>query len=78
MIDAIITSLDKDNLAATPNSSVDVKTLVGKKIEYIDKNDKKWPGVIIGADDPFVIIKFDEFPTGLGQGQMLQILDTES
>lgn len=78
MIDAIITSLDKDNLAATPNSDVDVKTLVGKKIEYIDKNDKKWPGVIIASEDPFVIIKFDVFPSGLGQGQMLQILDTES
>jgi hypothetical protein len=78
MIDAIVTSLDKDNLAATPNSDVDVRTLVGKRVQYLDKNDKAWPGVVVAADDPFVIIKFDEFPTGLGQGQMLQILDTES
>ncbi len=78
MIDAIITSLDKDNLSATPNSDIDVKTLIGKKVQYVDKNDKVWPGVIVSSDDPFVIVKFDNFPTGLGQGQMLQILDTES
>ena len=78
MIDAIVTSLDKDNLAATPNSDVDVTTLVGKKIQYFDKSDNIWPGVIIAAEEPFVIIKFDKFPTGLGQGQMIQILDTES
>lgn len=78
LIDAIITSLDRDNLAATPNSDVDVKTLVGKKVQYMDKNDKSWPGVVVSSDDPFVIIKFDHFPSGLGQGQMIQILDSES
>jgi hypothetical protein len=78
MIDAVVTSLDHDNLLATPNSDVDVNTLVGKKIQYFDKNDNIWPGVIIAAEEPFVVIKFDTFPTGLGQGQMLQILDTES
>ncbi len=78
MIDAIITSLDRENLAATPNSDVDVKSLVGKSIQYLDKNDKVWPGVVVSSDDPFVIIKFEHFPTGLGQGQMIQILDSES
>ncbi len=78
MIAALGTSLDKDNLSATPNSDVDVNTLIGKKIQYFDKNDNIWPGVIVAAEDPFVIIKFDKFPTGLGQGQMIQILDTES
>lgn len=78
MIDAIVTSLDRDNLAATPSVDVDVSTLVGKKIQYLDKNDNVWPGVVVSAEDPFVIIKFDKFPSGLGQGQMIQILDTES
>ncbi len=78
MIDAIVTSLDKNNLVATPNSDVDVLTLVGKKIQYLDKDDNVYPGVIIAAEDPFVIIKFDKYPSGLGQGQMIQILDTES
>lgn len=78
MIDAIVTSLDRDNLAATPSIDVDVSSLVGKKIQYLDKNDNVWPGVVVSSEDPFVIIKFDKFPSGLGQGQMIQILDTES
>ena len=78
MIDAIVTSLDRENLSATPNSDVDVTTLIGKKVQYLDKNDNAWPGVIVAAEEPFVIIKFDKFPSGLGQGQMLQILDAES
>ena len=78
MIDAIVTALDKENLAATPNSDIDVNKLVGKKIQYLDSSDNLWPGVVIAAEEPFVIIKFDKFPSGLGQGQMLQILDAES
>ena len=78
MIYAIVTSMDKDHLSATPNEDVDLNSLIGKKVQYVDKADKVWPGVINEVDDPFVIVKFDEFPTGLGQGQMLEILDTES
>lgn len=78
MIYAIVTSLDKEHLSATPNEDVDLQSLVGKKVQYVDKGDKIWPGVVVGAEDPFVIVKFDQFPSGLGQGQMLEIFDTES
>ena len=78
MIYAIVTSLDKDHLSATPNENVDLESLVGKKVQYVDKSEKIWPGVIISVEDPFVIVKFDVFPSGLGQGQMLEILDQES
>lgn len=78
MIYAIVTSLDKDHLSATPNEDVDLESLVGKKVQYIDKSEKVWPGVIVSVEDPFVIVKFDVFPSGLGQGQMLEILDQES
>ncbi len=73
-----MTSLDKDHLSATPNEDVDLNSLVGKKVQYVDKSEKVWPGVIASVEDPFVIVKFDEFPSGLGQGQMLEILDQES
>ena len=78
MIYAIVTSLDKDHLSATPNEDVDLNGLVGQKVQYVDKSEKIWPGVITSVEDPFVIVKFDEFPSGLGQGQMLEILDQES
>ncbi len=78
MIYAIVTSLDKEHLSAAPNEDVDLKSLIGKKVQYVDKSEKIWPGVIKSIDDPFVIVAFDEFPSGLGQGQMLEILDKES
>jgi hypothetical protein len=78
MIYAIVTSLDRDHLAATPSDEVDLQTLIGKKVQYVDKSEKAWPGVVVGAEDPFVIVKFEQFPSGLGQGQMLEILDQES
>ncbi len=78
MIYAIVTSLDKDHLSASPNEQVDLESLLGKKVQYIDKSEKVWPGVVASIEDPFVIVKFDQFPSGLGQGQMLEILDQES
>lgn len=75
MLTAIVTSLDHDRLLATPVQMVDLTTLVGKKMRYVDKNDKIWPGVVTGIEDPFVIFKFDEYPSGLGQGQIVEIDD---
>jgi hypothetical protein len=66
--------LDEENLLATPMQPVDLESLIGKKVQYVDKNDKIWPGVIKAVEDPFVIIKLDEFPSGLGQGQIIEIL----
>jgi hypothetical protein len=73
MISAVITSLDKDKLLATPSGNIDPAELVGRKARYLDKNGKIWPGTIRGADDPFVIVAFETFPSGLGQGQLLDI-----
>ena len=67
--------MNKDNLLATPSGDVDLSTLVGRKIRYLDKNDKSWPGKIVSVEDPFVVVKFDEFPMGLGQGQLLDIYE---
>ena len=78
MIYAIVTSLDRDHLSATPSDEVDLNSLIGKKAQYVDKSGKAWPGTVTGAEDPFVIVKFEEFPSGLGQGQMLEIIDEES
>jgi hypothetical protein len=78
MIYAIVTSLDRDHLSASPNEEVDLESLVGKRVQYVDKSEKVWPGVVASVEDPFVIVKFDQFPSGLGQGQMLEILDKET
>ncbi len=52
----------------------DINGLVGKKVQYVDANERVWPGVITGIQDPFIVIKLDKFPSGLGQGQIIEIL----
>ncbi len=75
MIDAIVTSLDKENLLVTPNGNVDFASLVGKRVRYIDNSDRIWRGKIVAAEEPYATVKFEDFPTGLGQGQIVQILE---
>ena len=75
MISAVVTSLDRNYLVATPSGNIDPATLIGRKARYVDKNNKIWPGVITKSDDPFVIIEFEVFPSGLGQGQLIDIME---
>lgn len=75
MIIAIVTSLDENNLLATPSGEIDVAGLVGRKARYLDKNGKIWPATVTGSDEQCVVIKFDNFPTGLGQGQIIEIME---
>ena len=75
MIDAIVTSLDKEKLLVTPNSDVELGSLVGKRVRYRDNSDRIWTGKVTGVEDTYALVAFDRFPSGLGQGQILQILD---
>jgi hypothetical protein len=75
MINAIVTSLNVDNLLVSPTVAVELTALVGKKIRYW-KGDKPYLGKIAGIEDPFLVVKFDEWPYGIGQGQMIEIFET--
>ncbi|MDE1855507.1 MAG: hypothetical protein KGH57_04290 [Candidatus Micrarchaeota archaeon] len=75
MIDAIVTSLDRDNLIVTPSGDADFGSLVGKRVRYRDNSDRIWTGRVVAAEEPYATVKFDAFPTGLGQGQIVQILE---
>ena len=75
MISAIVTSLDEQRLLVTPSENVELQNLLGKKAQYMDKTGKAWPGVVTEIEDPFLVIKFEPFPTGIGQGQIVDIID---
>lgn len=75
MLDAIVTSLGNGTIIATPTSEIDLNVLVGKRARYLDNSDRNWEGTVTGLEDPGVVIKFEKFPTGIGQGQIVQILD---
>ena len=77
MIGAIVTSLDEDHLLVIPSGSTDPEYLVGKAARYVDKSGKVWPATVLSVEDPGVIVKFEKFPSGLGQGQIVDIIEDE-
>ena len=76
IINAIVTSLDQDNFCVSPTSNVDLEELVGRKIQYV-KGEHVYTGKVDHIEYPFLVIKFDEFPTGIGQGQIIEIYEPE-
>ncbi len=77
MIGAIVTSLDEEHLLAIPSGNVELEKLVGKTARYVDKAGKIWPAAVSAVEEPGVIIKFTNFPTGLGQGQIVDIMEDQ-
>ena len=75
MISAIVTSLNKTRLMAAPLDNSDIHELVGRKARYLDKSGRIWPAKVVGTEDQFLVVSFDDFPTGLGQGQILDIME---
>ncbi|MEM0074433.1 MAG: hypothetical protein QW091_02435 [Candidatus Micrarchaeaceae archaeon] len=73
MIDAIVSALENDSVIAIPTENVKLDALVGKNASYTDSSDRNWPGKVVAVQEPGVVVKFDSFPTGLGQGQIMQI-----
>ena len=49
---------------------------MGRKIQYV-KGEHVYTGKVDHIEDPFLVIKFDEFPTGIGQGQIIEIYEPE-
>ena len=75
MISAIVASLDKDNLLISPTTAEDLPSLNGRRIRYVDSSDRIWPGKVVGIEGEFLVVAFDKFPSGLGQGQLIDILE---
>ncbi len=75
MISGIVTSLDEDHLLVIPSGDAVLEELVGKKARYVDKSNKIWKADVYGVEDPGVLVKFVVFPNGLGQGQIMDIME---
>ncbi len=77
MISGIVTSLDEDHLLVIPSGDVTLDELVGKKARYVDKSGKVWKASVYDVEEPGVLVKFEIFPNGLGQGQIMDIIEKE-
>lgn len=76
MTTTIVMAGDHDHLLASPTSGVDINTLVGKEAIYVDGKEKRWMGRVESIEDgTFLVLKFDDMPPGLAQGQIVEVLD---
>lgn len=75
MTTAIVMALNREHMLASPTGNVDLASMDGKRIVYRDSSDKEWPGLVTGIEDEFLVIRFENFPPGLGQGQVIEVLD---
>ena len=75
MISAIIAVLNEQELLVIPNTDVPAEQLVGRKARYVDKEEKVWPGKVDHIADSMLCVKLDKWPSGLGQGQIIEIYE---
>ncbi len=75
MTTAIVMALSREHMLASPTGNVDISSMEGKRITYRDSSDKEWPGSVAGIEGEFLVIRFESFPPGLGQGQIIEIID---
>ena len=75
MINAIIAVLDEQELLVIPNTDVPLAELVGRKARYVDKEEKEWPGRVDRVAESMLCVKLDRWPSGLGQGQIIEIYE---
>ncbi len=76
MIDAIVAAIADNYVVVIPTEESDLNKLIGKKAVYTDSGNRQWNGKVVRLEDPGVAVEFDNFPTGIGQGQILEIEDS--
>ena len=75
MITAIIAVLNETELLVIPNTDKPMEELVGMRAQYTDKDEKVWPGKVEKVAESMLCVKLDSWPSGLGQGQIIEIDD---
>ncbi len=75
MVNAMIISFEDNGVLVVPLETVDIKSLVGKRVRYQDYKNQVWWGVIKNVvNDEYLLVEFDGNPEGLGIGLDLEIV----
>jgi ribosome maturation factor RimP len=75
MIGVVITFDDVENKAWITVSETDLQRFVGHEAAFQFSKSKDFKGKVIGVEDDFLVVKFDEQPLGLGQGSQVSVAD---
>jgi ribosome maturation factor RimP len=75
MIGVVITFDDVENKAWITVSETDLQRFIGHEASFRFSKTKDFKGKVIGVEDDFLVIKFDEQPLGLGQGSQVSVVE---
>jgi ribosome maturation factor RimP len=75
MIGVVITFDDQENKAWVTVSEADLNRFIGREATFQFSKTKDFKGKVVGVEDDFLLVKFDEQPLGLGQGSQVAIAD---
>ena len=75
MIGVVITFDDQYNKAWITVSEPNLDQFIGHEAAFQFSKTKDFKGKVVGIEDDFLVVKFQEPPLGLGQGSQVAITD---
>jgi hypothetical protein len=75
MIGVVITFDDQENKAWITVSEPNLDVFVGHDASFQFSKTKDFRGKVVGVEDDFLVVKFEEQPLGLGQGSQVAITE---
>jgi len=75
MIGVVITFDDQYNKAWITVSEPNLDQFIGHEAAFQFSKTKDFKGKVVGVEDDFLVVKFQEPPLGLGQGSQVAITD---
>jgi ribosome maturation factor RimP len=75
LIGVVITFDDAENKAWLTVSESDLDRFIGREASFQFSKTKDFKGKVIGVEDDFLVVKFEEQPLGLGQGSQVSVAD---
>ena len=75
MIGVVITFDDAENKAWITVSESNLDQFIGHEASFQFSKTKDFRGKVLGIEDDFLVVKFEEQPLGLGQGSQVSIMD---
>jgi len=75
MIGVVITFDDAEKKAWITVSEPNLDQFIGHDASFQFSKTKDFRGKVLGVEDDFLVVKFEEQPLGLGQGSQVSIAD---
>ena len=74
-IGVVITFDEGANKAWLTVSESDLERYVGHEVSFQFTKTKDFKGKVLGVEDDFLVVQFEETPLGLGQGSQVSVAD---